>query len=146
MRSEVVYYINDEVGSNVRKSLSGNCKMIPLIRHPSERSSASTSFSVLIVTKDIGAGEEFVHQISNQKSELEEIQNILKNNILLGEAGVNGEISDFGAITNRFGEYLIQMAELKIKNDVGQISEQILKSKLEQSKYSENIHFLSDYY
>lgn len=125
-RSKTVFYLDDELGSYIKKTLSGNTKMIPVIRYPeSIKPGMGTSFSLLVITKDLKAGQELVQSISDRAVEIDSPQKILKNNILFGEHAINEKIDYVQEIMNRFRNLLLSIETVRNDRKADQTREKI---------------------
>lgn len=110
-RSKTVFYLNDELGSYIKKDLKGNVKLIPIIRFPdSINQGKSSSFTLLLITKDIEEGQELVQSIADSSSEVDSVSKIFENNILFGEHAINNKVDYLKEIIRRFEDFSQKLA------------------------------------
>ena len=84
-----------------------------------------TSFSLLVITKDLKAGQELVQSISDRAVEIDSPQKILKNNILFGEHAINEKIDYVQEIMNRFRNLLLSIETVRNDRKADQTREKI---------------------
>ena len=125
-RSQTVFYLNDELGSYIRKTLLGNVKLIPVIRFPdSILPGMGTSFSLLFITGDISEGEELVQSIGDSPEEVDNFSKILDNNILFGEHAMNEKVDYLQHIMEKFKKLMLKLSEKKEERKAELVKEKI---------------------
>ena len=132
-RSKTVFYLNDELGSYMKKDLLGNTKIVPVIRYPeSLKPGMGTSFSVLLLTKDIKQGEELCQAIADSPGEVDESGKILENNILFGEHAINNKVNYLDKIMDMYKKFLLKLESTKVDRRQEMIRDKI--SALQEDK------------
>lgn len=149
-RSKIVFYLNDELGSYINSDLNGNVKMIPLLKFTNNKNDKTpSSFSLLLIIKDIKQGEELSQGIV-QKEKVP-IEEILRNKLIFGEHCINQKPDYLPQIMENYVKFLEKLTQTKSLRQQEHFKDTIIKIKSENQiiskKFEENtkIKIFTDY-